>query len=142
MPRMMPLYQAIATALQSYLHCASDAANPSQQAWESRWHDALDSYAREYLPNGSGFDVVPVILSDTYSGRLVISGSFHRMDECGGYCGWRDFVVTVRPDLSHGFTLKVSGRRGDLSEYIAESYHSALSTLVDADSVLSPDTHI
>ena len=59
------------------------------------------------------------------------------MGEHGGYDGWRDFRVTIRPDLMHGFTVTVSGARGEMAKYIGDTYAEALRAVVDIDSAIS-----
>lgn len=137
MARNLPLYQAIATALDAYVRCAGDNANESQASWESTWRDVLARYARNNLPNGSGFDCTPEIDSTFYRNRIVVTGSYHAMGEHGGYDGWRDFRVTIRPDLMHGFTVTVSGARGEMAKYIGDTYAEALRAVVDIDSAIS-----
>lgn len=129
--RLEKLARILATAYDALTRCRSDSANESQAAWESRWESVIER-AAEMLPRGGGFDCYPTLDTDSdYRGRLVFRGSYHVMNDAGMYDGWRDYAVTVRPCLVHGFVLTVRGGGRDLGDYIAESFHAALSAEYD-----------
>ncbi len=129
--RLEKLARIMATAYDALTRCRSDSANESQAAWESRWESVLNR-AAEMLPRGGGFDVYPTLDTDSeYKGRLVFRGSYHKMNDAGMYDGWADYAITVRPCLVHGFTVSVRGGGRDLGDYIAESFHAALSAEYD-----------
>lgn len=129
--RLEKLARIMATAYDALTRCRSDSANASQAAWESRWESVIER-AAEMLPRGGGFDVYPTLDTDSdYRGRLVFRGSYHMMNDAGMYDGWRDYAVTVKPCLVHGFTVAVRGGGRDLGDYIAESFHAALSAEYD-----------
>jgi len=49
------------------------------------------------------------------------------MDEYGGYDGWTEHTITVRPDLIHTIVLGISGRnRNDIKDYLYDVYHHIL----------------
>jgi hypothetical protein len=124
-PRI-PLYEYIAEVAQAIRNC-DESGNT---AWRSIWNDVLDSIEYE-LPRGSGFDSYPTIERDTDKpNRIVISGSYHKMDENGFYDGWHDYCLTIRPNLLHRFTMTGAGR-GEVGEYIYECFDSALRVMVN-----------
>lgn len=90
--------------------------------------EQLDTLAADFLPRGSGFDSGCTVISPLKNGALQIKTSFHHMDDGGGYCGWTDHVVTVKPCLAFEFSVKVSGRnyRG-IKDYIGEYMSDCLS---------------
>ena len=94
--------------------------------------DNIRAFETRYLPNGSGFDVTPQIVSAS-RGKVVIHGSYHAMNEAGYYDGRIDFTVIARPSR-HGIAVAVKARGmrwprkyADLREDISETYCYALS---------------
>ena len=62
-------------------------------------------------PSGSGWDCGTSFDRDkSEPNKLVFFGSFHHMDEMGGYDGWTDHTITVRPDFVSKLDIKISGR--------------------------------
>lgn len=117
--------QRIATLLIAIANCQAGAGNPE---WEARHGARLDWLVRETLPSGAGFDNGSTLdLVRSRPDMLVFETSFHHMDAHGGYAGWTDHKVVVRPSLAFGFTLTVGGRnRNDIKDYITETFHNAL----------------
>lgn len=113
----------------------SNCENSGMGEWMRTHAARLDQLAREFLPSGSGFDNGTTIVPDKCdAGRLVFRTAFHHMDENGFYCGWTHHVVTARPSLIGGYTVSVSGsNRNDIREFIADTFHAALSQLVRFD---------
>lgn len=123
------LYQAIASRVDAMLRCQKDG----NTEWFEKHGDAIDELVRRHLPHGSGFDRGVTFDNVRSTGeRLVFNTAFHHMDENGFYDGWSDHSVSVRPSLALGFTLHVSGRdRNDIKEYIADTFATALDSIVE-----------
>jgi hypothetical protein len=124
-PRRMPLYQALAEAMQAYRN------SDGKSGWATRWANVVREL-ESYLPHGSGFDSDPNIsLQQSKPDRIVVDGSFHKMDSNGYYSGWANFRVTVKPTFS-GIDVDARGAgSADLNDYIAETYIYALREYVD-----------
>jgi hypothetical protein len=135
-----PLYKAIAVTLQALVNCRASG----NAEWAERWLDRLKQFD-SMLPSGSGFDSGSVILKTVSSAReILIETSFHHMDENGSYDGWTEHSVKVRADLACGFVIEVGGRdRNDIKDYIADTFHEALSAEVGEDDEVaeSADQH-
>src|SRR5690606_9826247 len=98
--------------------------------WHSRHGETLARIIRDRMPSGSGFDCgTELHETECRDGeRLVFSTEFHHVNEHGGYDGWTQHKVTVRPSLVFGLDIRVSGRdRNDIKDCIAELFHAALS---------------
>jgi hypothetical protein len=93
----------------------------------------LEHFAKCYLPSGSGFDNGSKLdLSESTPERIVLSTSYHHMNEGGMYDGWSEHTVIVTPSLASGFNLRITGRdRNAIKAYIAECFHDALTVEVD-----------
>lgn len=129
--RIMPLYQIMA-------HCIGAMGNRvvPDGAWQSRWQTVLDQCVA-LLPRGGGFDVSPTLVEGvTKPEYLVFQGSYHLMNQHGVYVGWRDYRVIVTPSFVHGMTLRVAQARGDLGEYVADSFHAHLTAPYDLNKLL------
>ena len=124
------LFRIMASALAARINCIAS----HNTEWFSRHSDSLTHYASDYLPCGSGFDSGTTINLDRSTGeRIVLETAFHHMDEYGGYDGWTDHTITVKPSLLFGFTLTISGPdRNGIKDYMYEVFQSALSEEVEA----------
>lgn len=78
------------------------------------------------LPSGSGIDSgMKFDWEKSTKDKLVFTFGFHHMDEHGGYDGWTDHVLTIRPVLAEGYMLTISGRdRNYIKEYLYEMFGS------------------
>lgn len=100
------------------------------QVWEDTWDTRIDEYMAS-APSGSGWDEGTKL--GEWNGRtIVFFGSFHHMDEGGGYDGWTEHIIRVKPSLANGFDLTISGRnRNDIKEYLSEMFCTWLDEEVD-----------
>lgn len=124
----MQVYQAIARKIEAMRNCNRNG----NWEWFTRHHDAIDSIIREHMPSGSGFDCGTKFDAcghvDSPRDELRFNVEFHHMNNGGYYDGWTSHCVIVRPSLSHGFTLHVTGRdKRGIKEYIADVFNTALS---------------
>lgn len=101
--------------------------------WASRHEDLLRTIERELLPSGSGVDAGTQIDTNKSTGELVVlETAFHHMDEFGGYDGWTEHTVRVKPSLLFGFVVSVSGRdRNGIKDYISEIIGCCLASDVE-----------
>ena len=101
-----------------------------QDGRETIEQDAREKLAQlqSILPSGSGFDDgTQIDLDRSTPEKIVLSTSFHHMNDGGYYDGWTEHVVTVRPSFVYGLDIHVSGRnRNGIKEYITETFHFAL----------------
>ncbi len=82
---------------------------------------------KKLLPKGSGFDKGTEVQFCTAE-KIILSTSFHHMDENGYYDGWSEHEIIVKASLLFGFTLRVTGRnKRGIKEYIADTFHYLLS---------------
>ncbi len=125
-----PLYQHIASALNALSNCIAG----NNTAWQSKHEANLHTLAKDFLPSGSGIDCGTKIDIDTslrQLGRIVLTLSYHHMNECGMYDGWTEHRVIISPSLQFGFDIKIGGRdRNSIKEYLADVLHEALTTPV------------
>lgn len=129
---MQTVAQRAASLILAIQNCQKPGFN-GHLDYPAKHIEALEALARDYLPRGSGFDRGCTFDVDaSRADCLVIRTAFHHMDENGYYCGWSDHVVRVRADLAFGFTVSVSGRNvRDIKDYIADTFHSAMSEIVE-----------
>jgi hypothetical protein len=77
--------------------------------WEIIHKQTLDDLVKSYLPSGSGFDSgTEVDIVNTTSKKVVLKASFHHMKE-GMYIKWTDHTVTITPDFTRDYDIKISG---------------------------------
>jgi hypothetical protein len=102
----------------------------NNEYWSQKHNDTMMKLLDE-LPHGSGIDGSWWIeLEDCNEERLVFGCWYHHMNENGMYDGGTDFVVTVRPSLSFGFNIKITGkfpkRYRETRDYLVEIIDAAL----------------
>ena len=116
--------QELACAIVARANC--DKSGNSE--WGPKWLGRIEDIAENLLPSGSGFDNgTTVDLDRSSEKRIVLSTSFHHMNDSGMYDGWTDHDIIVTPAFD-GFDLRVTGRdKRDIKEYIAETFHHCLS---------------
>lgn len=123
------LYEALAMMCDARTNC-HELGNTD---WFETWTERAEALVKEHMPSGSGFDSGTTLDLDESSGaKLVFNTSFHHMDQHGGYDGWTEHQVIVSPSLTHGFTIRVSGRnKNEIKDHISESFGAALNLEVN-----------
>ena len=129
---MNKVYQVLASRVDAWARCVKE----NNSLWEEKHMAVIQGIMRDIMPGGSGWDCGTKMDEDKSTGeKLVLYGSFHHMDEGGGYDGWTEHTIIVRPSLILGFILTISGRnRNDIKEYLYEMFGQVLNEEVkDAD---------
>lgn len=127
--RKIPLYQLLAQKIGAYHRCVNRGAGQDHLAeWETRHREAIESLCSNYLPSGSGFDCGTKLDFDASTeNKLVFMTEFHHMNDVGMYDGWSDHSVIVKPSLSNGFYMRITGRdRNGWKDYAYEAFDVAL----------------
>jgi|GEM_PF-5790827 len=78
----------------------------------SSWYDIL--------PSGSGFDAewsIKIVGSD-----ILLSGSYHLMNELGFYIGWFHFTVRIFETDKKGFDLEYITKSGEIPDEETQEY--------------------
>lgn len=121
--RRQTVIQELAFALQAYRNCTTS----DNEVWRDRWEARIDYIARNLLPSGSGVDCGTTVQRGlSTKDKVVLTTSFHHMDENGMYDGWTEHSITVRPSFD-GINLSIGGRnRNDIKDYLHELYDVAL----------------
>lgn len=113
--------------------------------------DEIDEIISKHLPRGSGIDndtklFVPEESYESFQksrgikndGRLILTSSFHVLDDNGFYDGWINFTVEIIPSLANNFKLQIKGNftnrqnhirkhASDIKEYLYDLFSEALS---------------
>lgn len=125
-----PLYKVLANAIGARKRC-----HATENPWFEKWSELIDHCEKEHLPSGSGIDSGTKVDSDRSTDeKIVLTSSYHAMDENGYYDGWIDFTVTVKPSLIHNIILSITRRFGkytDLKEYLYDVFNTALTAEVN-----------
>lgn len=116
------IIQEIAARLIARRNCITSG----NDEWLSR-HTAVLMELQEELPSGSGIDCGTKIDLDCDNGsKVVLTLSYHHMNDSGMYDGWTEHTITVTPAFD-GIDLRISGRdRNGIKEYLHEVYQIAL----------------
>ena len=125
----VPMYKAIAIALNARENCIKSG----NEEWQDKWEERLEGYGR-LLPAGSGFDMGTTInLEKSTRDKIVLKSAFHKMDENGMYDGWVEFRVIIKPDFQFDFNLNFVGnfgKRQELKEYFYSEFEYHLSSTI------------
>ncbi|SRR5229473_3496264 len=128
---MTKVYQKIAACFEAIENCESSG----NIEWRHKHAEEILTLIKEHLPRGAGIDCGTKLLAESTPERLVFQADYHHMNDDGCYDGWTDHTVIVTPSLAHGFELKVTGRnRNGIKEYLAETFHQALSENLEEES--------
>jgi hypothetical protein len=114
-----PLYQVLAQKVQWYHDANGD--------WKNKAESEVKALC-DMLPHGSGIDAEREVDLEASSGsKIIINLSYHHMDENGFYDGWTSHSIIIRPSLTNGFDLKVTGKdRNEIKGYLAEIFDADL----------------
>lgn len=122
------LYSRISNLIQARKNCEKT----ENEIWFDNHTEELEKIEKQFLPSGSGFDSgTKIDIENSSRNKIILSTSFHAMDENGFYDGWYDFKITIKPDLLFGFTLSIQGkdyRKNPLKSYIFEIFSDILDT--------------
>ena len=123
--------ETVAARLSSLLQAQANCRASGNTEWLEK-HGARVADLLNGAPSGSGFDCGSALVEGTPSNRLIFTTSFHHMDEHGGYDGWTEHKVTVRPTFT-GLDVHVSGHnRNEIKDYIAETFLAWLESPADS----------
>src|SRR6187551_1233267 len=123
----MKLYQKLAREIERYNRCLEDRPDCAQDARE-----AIENLMGE-MPSGSGWNHgTKIDLAESTAKRIVLTGSWHHMDDMGGYDGWTQHCIVITASLAFGFELNVTGRnRDNIKDYLSDVFNDTLSMEMD-----------
>lgn len=123
------LYVELANTIQARTNCI----NSGNAEWRAKHTDTINQIVRDLLPSGSGWDCGTKIDLDSSTGeKIVLYGSWHHMNDGGYYTGWTEHIITVRPSLTSGISLSISGRdRNDVKEFLYQMFDDYLRHTID-----------
>lgn len=109
----------LANTLQAWKSCVA-----SDKKVMAMSHDTAIDLMLEALPHGSGIDNGVKLDREASSNNLLVFHlSFHHMDEQGGYDGWTEHRLSVRPSFIHGYEMYISGKdRNYTKEYLQQVF--------------------
>lgn len=132
--------QTLTSWIVTTLRAKANCERVDNAAWLERHTDLLQWIERNRLPSGSGINCgTRIDWAKSTDARLVLTCSFHHMDENGMYDGWTNHSVIVVPTFS-GIDVRVTGRnRNQIKEYLADTFFEALTQryILGADNTLS-----
>lgn len=120
----------IASTIQARKNCQASG----NTEWHDKHDDTLRWIERNLLPSGSGIDCGTKIDEElSRPEKVVLTFSFHHMDENGYYDGWSDYRCEVTPSFS-GIDCRIVGRdRNMIKDYLGETFGYALSRLYTSE---------
>jgi len=116
-------YQQLARTIDARLTCIK----VKNYEWEEKHTQRIQAIIADG-PSGSGFDNGTHIDLDASTGeKIVLTTSFHHMDDHGFYNDWTDHTIIVRASLLFDFDMKISGenKRG-IKDYALETFRQWL----------------
>ena len=120
----MNVIQKLAGTIGAYKNCLKS----NNKEWQDKHMTEIMRIQDNCLPHGSGIDNgCQIDVDKSTNDKVVISTSFHHMNENGFYEDWTDHVLTITPGFQ-GISMRISGRdRNDIKDYLYEVFESALS---------------
>jgi hypothetical protein len=122
------LIQAIASTVDA-LHTCEKRENGEAMGWSRKHRERLRAMEQE-LPSGSGFDSgTRIDIERSSMERVVLTTSYHHMNEHGMYDGWTNHTIIVTPSF-HGVLLRITGREryrsGGWKDYAYDVFYDVL----------------
>jgi hypothetical protein len=122
---IQPFYVELGNVFKSYLYGVKNQNGTMIDHNEEKLNELID-----LLPHGSGIDgTTKLDLEHSKLNKIIITSSYHHMDEYGGYDGWTDFEIILSPDWG-GFDIDIKGkfpkRYLDTKEYLADTFATFL----------------
>ena len=123
----------VAKNISSLLQARINCFNTNNTEWLHKHEDTILSLVRNHMPSGSGWDNgTSIDINMSTPEKLVFTGSYHHMDDAGGYDGWTEHTVTVRPTFA-GFDIKISGKnRNDIKDYLHDTFAQCLAQEIES----------
>jgi len=127
------LYKEIATLINARNNCLQNNNND----WLVKREQKLERIAKNLLPSGSGFDCgTKIDIDKSKDDKIILTTSYHHMNDVGMYDGWNDYVITLKPSLVFDFELKIKGvNRNDIKNYMYEYFQDVLSQEIETDNL-------
>ena len=126
---MATVVSRIASCFQAY----TENIKTGNSDWEQIHREAIEQYAKDYLPSGSGFNVGTTFdFENSREEKLIFHSAYQYMSDHGYYDGWTEFEAIVTPSLAHGFSVDIvysvySDEYKDLVEdFLYDSFYDAL----------------
>lgn len=115
-----PNYVRLASSIDAFNRCVKIANEYGKELHESNIEVIMKG-----APSGSGIDLgTQFNWEKSTKDLLVFKVSFHHMDEHGGYCGWTEHDIRVKPSLAFGIEIKITGRDfNQIKDYLHDVYH-------------------
>lgn len=95
------VYKEIAQCLNGYGKVPQDIQDK---------RDSILAYLeKNILLSGSGFDNGCTIIREAFNEKITIIFEYHNMGAMGGYCGWTNYKVIVKPSLLFDLDIRIVG---------------------------------
>ena len=114
--------QEIASTVGAYKRCLATGNEYSDN------HSAtLGWIESQFLPSGAGIDNgTKIDRNETTESKVVLTFSFHHMDEYGGYDGWTDYKAIITPAFQGVDVRIVGSNRNEIKDYLHDILDHAL----------------
>lgn len=131
MKMIKKLYREMAVFIDARLNCQKS----NNTEWFDKHTDYLENYLLQKLPHGSGLDYTwNYDYKKSHGQKIVLTMSYHAMDENGFYDRIIDFTLTITPSLTNDFNLSITGNFGkyqDIKDYLYDILNDAFYQDID-----------
>jgi hypothetical protein len=99
--------------------------------WLNKWTDHLELLNKS-LPSGSGIDAgCKIDIQNSKEDKIIISFSYHHLNENGYYDGWTDHKLILRPTFDE-FSMKITGKdKNQVKDYLYDVFYFALNKEIE-----------
>lgn len=124
------LYKKIASNL-TWRDSLIKSPPQSYQNWWSKVQEDEFHELEDMLPSGSGIDSGCKIDPGSKPDRIIITFSYHFMNETG-YYGWEDYRLYITPSLAYDFNMRITGpNRQQIKDYFYDMFDHVLRAEVE-----------
>lgn len=120
MNEQITVIQKLARTIQAAKNCEENGNGD----WYVKHTAVIRQIESMLLPSGSGIDCgTKVLLDESSDKKIVLSMSYHHMNDAGFYDGWTEHKVIVTPSFN-GIDMRITGRdRGGIKDYLFDVYY-------------------
>lgn len=125
---MKKVYKQLASLVNARENCRES----ENRDWFNRHEEKIKEILKNG-PSGSGIDFgTKIDLENSNPEKLVFICEFHHMDGFCCYDGWTYHKVIVKPSLSFGFNVSITGKnKNDIKDYLTDVYWSWLNSEIE-----------
>ena len=120
--------ESVAHLIASRCEAIRNCQKSNNKEWEDKHSEVLDYIERNLLPSGAGIDNgTKIDRNASNSEKVILTFSFHHMDDNGFYACWSDYKAIIKPSWDGALDVTIFGRNmNGIKEHLHEVFDCML----------------